>query len=131
MYDLRKAVQHPSLEPIDGPHKEFAIRFRMALQFAGMKGFDADRGVKFGSYSKAAEKLPYKRQMIGNLWRGQQRPDEDKYRVIAKATKVSYTWLRDGAGDMVAGDDYNEAISNAPESVRRAIDALLGFDRQE
>ena len=125
MFDLRKAVQHPDLEPIDGPHREFAIRFRMAVQFAGLKGYDADRRVKFGSYAKVAEKLPYKRQMVGNLYRGLQKPDDDKYRQIAKATKVSYTWLRDGTGDMVAGDDYNDIINKAPENVRRSIEALL------
>lgn len=88
-------------------------------------GYTPETG-KFGSYGKAEEKLPYRRQMIGEVYRGEKLPERDKYEPIAKACKVNYVWLRDGTGSMVdSGDDYNTLMTRLPDSVREAVDAIL------
>ena len=123
--NLTQTVLHPELPAITGKHQKFAIRFRQALQYAGLMGFDPVEQKKFGSYAKVAEKLPFKRVMIGEIYRGEKIPEQDKYVLIAKACRVNYIWLRDGIGDMVSGKDYNSIIGNLPEGIRDAVDAIL------
>lgn len=123
--ELRETVLNPALPEITGKHVEFAIRFRQALQYAGLMGFDPKKQKKFGSYVKAAEKLPFKSVMTGEIYRGEKLPEQDKYVQIAKATRVNYIWLRDGIGDMASGRDYNSIISELPPGIKDAIDAIL------
>lgn len=118
-------VTNLALPPINGPHHEFAIRLRQALQYSGLYGYDTKKDKAFGSYATAAEKLPYNRVMVGELYRGEKLPDHTKFKVIAKACRVNYIWLRDGLGDMVSGTDYNNLIGSAPKDIQRAIDAIL------
>lgn len=127
MDNARDIVLHSSLPPITGRHRDFAIRFRMALQYAGLMGYDPESKSKFGSFEKVANKrgMPYKRAFIGNLYRGEQLPEQSKYAAVAKALGVDQVWLQTGSGAMVGSRDYNQVIEELPAEVRKAIDAII------
>lgn len=133
MKSLEELVLHPSLPPIRGKHRDFAIRFRMAMQFSGIMGADPEKQRKFGSFEKAEKKsgMPYKRAFIGELYRGDKLPEQDKYETLAKVFGVDPVWLQTGAGDMVGGGDYNRLITALPPEIREAIDNILEPYRTE
>ena len=124
METKKESVLDKRLPAMVGPHVDFAIRFRKALEFSGLYGLDQS-GKKVGSYAIAATKLSCTKQNVREMYVGLKRPGADRYQQIAKATKVSYVWLRDGVGDMVVSDDYNRLYGAAPEAIKRAVDALL------
>jgi transcriptional regulator with XRE-family HTH domain len=91
------------LPPIDGEHREYALRFRQALRWAGWIVYDEKTSLKIsGSYEDAAKKLGVTRAYVGDLYRGMKFPSGKTGIDIANKLGVSSNWLNAGKGPMVA-----------------------------
>lgn len=97
------SMSKQKIPPIDGPHPEYAKRFRQALQWAGWLVYDLETETKIsGSYEDVAEKLGFTRAYIGDLYRGVKFPSGKTGMEIASKLGVSASWLNGGQGPMVA-----------------------------
>lgn len=82
-----------TVEPPQGKHKEFALRFRQAVNWAGMGD----------TYAEIAIKLGMSKVFFGELNRGEKLPSVDKATELAMKLGVSFEWLMTGRGSMVLG----------------------------
>lgn len=105
--------------PPTGPHKEFALRFREALDKAGMNCSQEQIGKIFNvSQVSAASWLS-----------GEKLPSRDNALKISKKLKVSTDWLLSGKAEAEGDFHTNFAIYPSPRSGKDAPIPLISFDR--
>lgn len=122
-------MKKTSIPPIDGPHKEFAARFREALAWAGVLAYDKSTGRKaYGSYEIAAEALGCTKVYVGELYRGQKFPSGSRLPVFAKKLEISAEWLATGEGPMVA-DMLINIEHLTPENQVKILTLLRSMER--
>lgn len=116
-------MRNSKCPPIDGPNVGYATRFRQALKFAKLLGYDDETGEKlFGSYAKVAKELGVTAPYIGDLYRGIQMPSGKMGVEIARKLGVTSSWLNDEEGPMVAGSVVSlEKLSDDDQAVVRSL----------
>lgn len=99
-----------------GKHKDFALRFRQAAEWAGLPS----------SYRDRAKRLGISTVFYGELNRGEKLPSADKGSQIAQKLGVSYEWLVTGRGAMIVGtSDGIVDISHLSDDARKAVLAVI------
>lgn len=124
------SMSKQKIPPIDGEHREYAQRFRQALQWAEWLMYDAETGYKIsGSYDDVAKKLEVTRAYVGDLYRGVKFPSGKTGIKIANKLGVSANWLNSGSGPMVA-DQLISIEDLAPED-QEVIHGMLRTMRRK
>ena len=115
-----KVMPRTYVAPPTGPHKDFALRFREAVNRAGLPGTLAQLKQVFGVSAPTVHD-----------WRhGEQLPSSAMMAIIASKTNVNYDWLATGRGQIgvQASQDAHQLaqrIERAPVETRRYIEAIL------
>ncbi|MBR5108961.1 MAG: helix-turn-helix transcriptional regulator [Clostridia bacterium] len=77
------------------------------------------------------EKIGLKKSVLSRIENGYSRPQEQTLRLICRVFGVSYAWLKDGVGEMLAQPDEDDAVNRLmlgqdefPKQVFRALAAM-------